>query len=399
MSNETPEGGPGGPLPRGTGASRRALIAGGVVATAALGGAAVTRLVDGSDGAAPPGAFKLDATEDVSMRISPHGAHQQGVATPPQQEHVKIVTGDLDDLTYAADVLDHLGETICALTSGERLHGLEPGPLTVTIGIGPRVVAETLGESVPGAQSLPVFVRDKVPDERRGGDLLIQICSNDLVVNGAAETELLASLGPKFAPRWSAQGTRGPKDLGFGRNLLGFHDGVTVPRTSPELESDVWIADPPQLMGGTIAVVRIMPIDVPAFTAMSNSEQERAVGRTKDTGAPLSGEDIDDEIDLHAKASDGAYAIPSESHVRRAHPLPAGAPGLMLRRSFSFFNHVDDQGLIFISFQNDPETFSMTQARLDEGDALLDHASTTASGSFLVLPGFSETSPLGDSLR
>lgn len=399
MSNEAPEGTSGHPLTQGARASRRALIAGGVVATAALGGAAVVRLVDDSEGAFVPEEVQLDTTIDVPERISPHGTNQQGVATPAQQEHARILVGDLADLASVPGTLDRLGKTISALTSGERLRGLEPGLLTVTVGVGPRIVAEALGEGVPGAQDLPVFTRDAVPEERRGGDLFVQICSDDAVVNGAAETELLVTLESEFTPRWSAQGSRGPADQGFGRNLLGFHDGVTIPRTSSELKDDVWIADPPQIAGSTIAVLRMMPIDVAAFSAMSVAEQERSVGRKKESGAPLSSGSIDDEIDLHAKTSDGAYAISSESHVRRAHPLPAGAPGLMLRRSYSYFNGSNEQGLLFISFQKDLETFSMTQARLDEGDALLDHTSTTASGTFLVLPGFSEAAPLGDSLR
>ena len=43
-------------------------------------------------------------------------------------------------------------------------------------------------------------------------------------------------------------------------------------------------------------------------------------------------------------------------------------------------------------------TFTETQFRLDEKDALMDRVTATASASFLVLPGFSEHQPLGSML-
>lgn len=142
-----------------------------------------------------------------------------------------------------------------------------------------------------------------------------------------------------------------------------------------------------------------MQIDVKTFTAQTLTKQEQAIGRKRKTGVPLSGGKFEDDPDLHAKSDTGDFAIPNQAHVRRAHPLPAGAPGLMLRRSYSYFTTPQDQGLVFISFQKEIDSFIKTQRRMDEGDALLDHTMTTASGSFLILPGFEKSSRLGDSLR
>ena len=79
----------------------------------------------------------------------------------------------------------------------------------------------------------------------------------------------------------------------------------------------------------------------------------------------------------------------------------------MLRRGYAFANGlveqpdgtlIDDQGLVFICFQNNLETFVRTQLRMDELDDLLEYTSATASATFLILPGFSATTPLGASL-
>ncbi|WP_350227691.1 hypothetical protein [Paraoerskovia sediminicola] len=54
---------------------------------------------------------------------------------------------------------------------------------------------------------------------------------------------------------------------------------------------------------------------------------------------------------------------------------------------------------MFVAFQRDLDTFVRTQQRLDESDALMELTRTTASGSFLVLPGFSDDQRLGDAIR
>ena len=67
----------------------------------------------------------------------------------------------------------------------------------------------------------------------------------------------------------------------------------------------------------------------------------------------------------------------------------------MLRRGYSYENSSTDRGLVFVCFQRDLATFTRTQQRLDEVDDLMRFATTTASGSFLVLPGFDGRHPLG----
>ena len=98
---------------------------------------------------------------------------------------------------------------------------------------------------------------------------------------------------------------------------------------------------------------------------------------------------------LGAKTPDGRYLVPADAHVRRANPAVVGV-GLMLRRSYSADEPAP--GLLFISFQNDLRTFTATLTHMDTSDALLQFTTTTASATFLILPGFDRQHPLGSQL-
>lgn len=380
--------------------SRRALLGGGLAAStlAAAGG----YLVGGSSGAndhvADSAAPKSADTNRSYPKVSPFGIHQPGVAHPdPRQAHLAVCIFDLELPGTAPDIADALGRLAVDLQDSAKLNGLDPASLTLTVGVGPRVVQDCLGSDSPEIGPLPIFESDSFSDENRDGDLLVQICAEEQSVVALAEASTRSVVeGGKV--RWRAHGFRGKVDNGIGRNLLGFHDGISIPRTDTEASETVWLSSPP-LTGSTIAVVRRIAIDVAGFGNQHLTEQEDAIGRRRSSGAPLSGGQMRDDPDLHAKSPEGDFAIGNSAHVRRAHPLPSGAAGLMLRRSYSYYEDPDDQGLLFISFQNDLDTFIKTQYRLDKGDALMDFTTTTHSGSFLILPGFEGGRALGDGLR
>jgi dye decolorizing peroxidase len=298
-------------------------------------------------------------------------------------------------------LLAELGQAVRTLTGGTdpRLLGLPPGDLTVTIGVGPRLV-RLVDPSLPGATDLPPFSREQISPQARGGDLLIQVCASDALVLPIAAAALLAQAGDRIHERWRQSGRRGSnipvaQGLAAPRNLLGFIDGIVGPHTSGEQQQDLWLAGPDPVAGGAIAVLRRMELDLPRFSALSVAEQEAVFGRRRATGIPLSGGVITANPDLGAKTPDGRYLVPANAHVRSANANVVGV-GLMLRRSYS--TDEPAPGLLFISFQNDIRTFTDTLTHMENSDSLLPFTTTTATASFLILPGFDEQHPLGCTL-
>lgn len=400
---------------------RRLVLGGGIVAIGAAGvGYGLGRVAPSAAETVPSTQPPVAPTvEPESQLVDPYGPQQAGIARPAvRQGHIGLTVADLTAGVRPLDLLAELGATIAALTSGTdpALAGVPPARLTVTVGIGPAVVTSVRG-SGPGSQDLPRFRREDLTDASRGGDLLLQVCADDPTVIVLAEQALLTKLSGSATTRWQLSGFRGALDGPAARNLLGFYDGISVPRTDAELGADVWLTDADRvadgdgtkeqggapgdaagLAGGSIAVVRIMPIDVAGFARLPVERQEAAIGRKRGSGVPLSGGTLDEDPNLQTKNEQGVWAIAVDAHVRRAHPLPSGAPGLMLRRSYSYSRGPQDQGLIFVAFQRSLLTFTRTQARMDEQDALMEFTRTTGSGTFLILPGFTADRPLGSTL-
>ncbi|WP_236650237.1 Dyp-type peroxidase [Kutzneria albida] len=373
--------------------SRRAFL--GVTGTALAAG-----LTAGCEsGSAQP--VQLDAPAPTTP-VSPTGRYQAGITLPQSaQPNLLAVVADLGDGVAVGPLLAELGETIRALTAGTdaRLLGLPPGDLTVTVGVGPRLV-RMVDPALPGAADLPQFSREQIAPQARGGDLLIQICAGDALVVPIVAAALLDQAGDRMHERWRQSGRRGStiptgQGLTAPRNVFGFVDGIVGPHTTAEQQQDLWLAGPAPVAGGTIAVLRRMELDLPRFARLSVADQEAVFGRRRATGIPLSGGTIASDADLGAKTPDGRYHIPADAHIRRAHSNVVGV-GLMLRRSYS----IDEPapGLLFISFQNDIRTFTSTLTRMDNLDALLPFTTTTASATFLVLPGFDQQHPLGATL-
>ncbi|UUN28849.1 Dyp-type peroxidase [Streptomyces sp. FIT100] len=336
------------------------------------------------------------------------------------QQHMALSVYDLpgaghpdtpgsDFVRRSAGLVAELGTRVLTLTEQDgdtALGGLPPGDLSVTVGVGPRVVA-AVDSGLPGARELPGFAREEMPHSARGGDLMVQVCASDPQVVTLADSALRAWLQEhSAAPCWSQDGFRPPApparagqagqagQRALVRNLLGFLDGIVVPRTGRELDQEVWLSAPARVRGGTVSVVRRLRLDVPRFLAQDLAQQERAIGRRREDGAPLSGGGPDAPMDLGAKAPQGRYLVPAMAHARRANPNGTGS-GLMLRRGYSYANGPEDRGLLFICFQRELRTFVATQQRLDDGDELSSFATATASGTFLVLPGFTGTRLLG----
>jgi dye decolorizing peroxidase len=319
-------------------------------------------------------------------------ARQPGVDSPvPRQRFLGIQVFDLHSgVDDAADALDALGRAVTALGTDHQL--------TTTVAVGPRVVRATCGAETVGAVDLPVFAGEQVADGDRGGDLFVQVCADLQRTVRSAEAGLAAALAEWATPRWSDEGFRGEADGRGVRNILGFYDGVAVPTSAADLDSDVWTDDTDGLADATVVVVRRLRIDTARFRRLDVAAQEAVFGRHKRSGSPLSGGSIDDDVDLQAKSESGVYDIPVSAHVRRAHPFTGGAERLMLRRSYSYDHGAGDRGLLFVSFQRELAMFVDTQRAMDDGDALMSYATATGSGTWLVLP-WDRTTPLGSVLR
>lgn len=375
--------------------TRRALLTGGaglVVGAAAASAVAVALPREGGGAAPTP-------TPSAGEATPVHGPHQAGVAAPAvPQQHAVFAVFDVPDATAASlpGVLADLGAAIAAVAApGATTRFLPDGPgdLTVTVGLGPRL----LGLVRPGleaAATLPSFTSDGSL-EASGGDLLLLAAASDPTVPPAA----IEQLGAPFAPRWQQVGFRGADREGAVRNPLGYWDGVIVPRTPEALDQGVWIADGP-LAGGTICVVRRFRLAIDRFRSLAPDAQDAVFGRRQSDGQPLSGGEAFGEVDLSAKTPEGDYLVGAHAHARAAHPSFTGSP-LMLRRSYGYDAGGGDRGVVFLSYQNDVATFARTQQRLDEVDALMGFATATASAAFAVLPGFGDAADagLGASLR
>lgn len=337
------------------------------------------------------GADPVDAPSGTAAASPPDTRRQRGVADPlPRQRYLGLQVLDLAPGADVRRLLRDLGERVLALGA--------PDALTVTVGIGPAVVRSVRGADSVGATDLPAFGSDAFEGGAEGGDLMLQVCADRRATVASATVDLVRGLGDGVRARWALDGHRGEVDGVGARNVLGFYDGIAVPTTAADQDEAVWTDASDGLADATLCVVRRIRLDHRRFGLLPVAEQEATIGRAKRSGVPLSGGGIDTDVDLQAKSGSGVFDIANDAHVRRAHPLFSGAGRLMLRRAYSYRAAPDDQGLAFICFQRELDMFVRTQNSMDGGDRLLDFATTTGSATFLVLPGYDATTPLGDAL-
>jgi len=143
-------------------------------------------------------------------------------------------------------------------------------------------------------------------------------------------------------------------------------------------------------VGGSYHVVRVIRMLVEFWDRTRLSEQEALIGRRKETGAPLDGEDETDIPDFAADP-DGEVT-PLDAHIRLANPRTSGTEDdLIFRAGLSFSHGFDaagqlDQGLAFVSFQRRMSQFLNTQERL-AGEPLEEYIRPEGGGFYFALPG------------
>ena len=426
------------PAPQATperGLSRRALLGLAGAGAAGLGlGIVGDRVVLAQGTAGSPGA--------ASAAGYPfYGAHQAGIVTPAQ-DRLHFAAFDVAADLGRADLIELLQDwttAAAAMTAGRAVgeygavdgpydappedtgeaQGLPPAGLTITFGFGPSLFSTADGVDRFGVAArrpaaltaLPHFPGDMLEAGRSDGDLCIQACADDPQVAVHAIRNLSRIAFGRASLRWS--------QLGFGhtsststsqatpRNLFGFKDGTAnIKAEEPAAVADqVWVdaADGPAWMaGGSYLVTRRIRMTIETWDRTLLREQETVFGRTKGTGAPLSGGTEFTEPDFAVVGRADAPLIDAAAHVRLAHPAQ-NAGTRLLRRGYNFVDGNDElgrlnAGLFFISFQRSPEQFSRVQLNLARNDALNEYIRHVGSALFAVPPGCATGSYVGAAL-
>ena len=410
-------GAAGPPPPRAArgGVSRRGLLGG----TGAVGAGLLAGAMGGCAAGSAGGAGTAGPTASAAP-VPFYGPHQAGISTPAQDRLAfgalnlagGVTRSDLRDLlrewTRAAELMTRgrpagtAADPSAPPTDTGEATGLPTARLTITIGYGPSLFDGRLGLSSrkPAAlRPLPVLANEDLDPGRSGGDLCLQACSDDPQVAFHAVRNL-ARLG---------QGTVVHKwlELGFGRtsstssaeatprNLLGFKDGTRNIKAeqSSLLGRWVWIgpeAGQPWLRGGSYLVTRRIRMFIANWDPDFLQDQENVIGRSKASGAPLSGGTEFSTPDFAAAAS-GQPVIPADAHIRLAsHEHNAGTR--ILRRGYSFTDGIVpetgtlDGGLFFIAYMRDPAQFVRLQQSL-AGDALNEYIRHVSGAVFVCPPG------------
>ncbi|MGT2424953.1 iron uptake transporter deferrochelatase/peroxidase subunit [Amnibacterium kyonggiense] len=395
--------------------SRRGLIAG-------IAGGFAAGAVTGAGGAAAfaataaPGTGPTDDTETVDLtRSHPfYGqAHQAGIQTE-QQRYTVYMTFDLtsplaSDLQVLlarwsgaiAQMMQGLpigtvqpdGTGAVALDTGEA-YELSPASLTVTVGLGPGVFGDRFGLAAKRPKhlaDLPELPSDQLQDATTGGDLSLQACADDPQVAYHAIRDLTRMAQGVAATRWTVLGF-GRASAGKGqktpRNLMGFKDGTRNIKEESDFDRFVWVDDDQSwTRGGSYQIVRKIQMNIETWDADPVGDQQDVFGRTKAVGAPLTGRGEFDAPDFAKRTADRTV-IPQTSHVAlAAHENNGGVK--ILRRGYNYTDGLNrygllDAGLLFLSYQNDPQHFITLQTRLGSVDRLNEYIQHIGSAIYFT---------------
>jgi deferrochelatase/peroxidase EfeB len=283
-----------------------------------------------------------------------YGPHQAGIATPAQDRLAfaafDVTTRDRGEL---ARLLGTWAAAAAQLTDGEPVGAVEISPhappidtgeatglaaarLTITVGFGPSLFDHRFGltgKRPAALVDLPAFAGDTLQPGRTGGDLCVQACADDPTVAFHAIRNFARLARGAAVMRWS--------QLGFGRtsstttsqqterNLMGFKDGTNNIKAEDAAGFDdfVWTGaetDQAWMRGGSYLVARRIRMLIESWDTDYLADQENVFGRFRTSGAPLSGRDEFDPVDLDA-TKDGKPVIPVDAHIRLAAPSTSGS--------------------------------------------------------------------------
>lgn len=357
-----------------------------------------------------------------------YGEHQSGISTEVQDRMyfvaLNLKTTDREEIRSLfqewtkASAKMQAGEVVGEERSyeappkdtGEAMD-LSAAHLTITFGLGRSFFVDENDKDRFGFASklpealvrIPHMTGDALEAERSDGDLCIQACADDPQVAFHAIRNLIRIAGGRAVVAW--------QQLGFGRtasttttqvtarNLFGFKDGTNNLKVEdPDLlKKHVWTSSqnsansPAWMEGGSYLAARRIRMKIETWDRTRLREQEEIVGRTKTTGAPLSGGDEFTKLDFSAMGRSGPL-IPADSHVRLMHP-DQNQGVQILRRGFNYTDGADelgrlDAGLFFIAYVCDPRThFIPMLSKMTASDAMSEYLRHTGNALFAVPPG------------
>ena len=401
--------------------SRRQILLGGLATAGATGG------ILAAGGAAAAQAYKdgfaaaeLKAqTRVAKLKSNFNGKHQAGIEQRAQA-HANFIGLDLKPGITRDDVLRWmvlLTDDITRLCSGEPVLA-DPEPdvmigaanLTVTVGFGPTLFKKLgLEAQLPdGFAELPSFKIDKLRDEFSGGDVLVQVGADDLLILSHATRALLRDSEAFGQVRWQQAGFTnavGSNPEGkTQRNLMGQGDGTdNAEFGSPTFANQVWIKDGPAwAVGGTQLALRRIQMNLNTWDILGRTDKEEVIGRHLDTGAPLGKAHEFDPIDFDAKKENGLQVIPPFAHIRRA---AASKPGeQFFRRPFNYqvvgaTPSELDSGLLWTAYAADlTKQYLPVQQRLADFDLLNKWTTPIGSAVFAIARGFEPGEVLAEEL-
>ena len=350
---------------------------------------------------------------DGQEEICFYGKHQAGITTPMQKNIYFVVldlrTTDKNELIqlfkdwtdYSQKLVngelvkkDGSNALLPPSDTGETV-GLNPYRLTLTFGVSASFLTKLgLEKKRPKLfRDLPAFPKEQLREQYTGGDIVIQACADDEQVAFHAVRNLIRKGRNKVTMKWSQSGFAAIGDrMETPRNLFGFKDGTANVTTEKDFDKVVWADSQDWMKNGSYMAVRRIIMHLETWDRTNLQEQENTFGRYKESGAPFGKKNEFDEVDLSL--------LPVDSHVRLAKEVDLP----ILRRSYSYSDGIDpktgqfDAGLLFITFQKDPDRFVKIQTNLGADDKMNEYVTHIGSGLFACFGGVKEGGYIGQDL-
>ena len=342
-----------------------------------------------------------------------YGKHQEGISTPAQkhiyfivldlhttelkkiQEVFQIWTAFSNNLMTGQNVKAYGNNVYVPPADTGEADGLNPHNLTLTFGISPNFFDKLNIQKFKPTElvPLPQFPRDQLQEQYSGGDICIQACADDPQVAFHAVRNLVRIARAHVSMKWSQAGFNSFEGSDTSRNLFGFKDGTGNPQ-GEELAKTIWYQNDNWLQDGSFLVARRVQMHLETWDRTNLAAQEDTFGRHRDSGAPIGSKNERDTVDLSKQNEKGSPLIPEISHLHLANKT-----GLkILRRSFSYASGIDqktgqfDAGLLFVSFQKDPQQFIKIQNSLGNLDKMNEYITHIGSGLFACFAGVKDES-------